>query len=828
MGSRPVQTSPRTAIKQGEKFQDKSSRPAVEQVSSTVDKREEKGPSSPTVVQQTSKQSTVNQETTEPAGPITPSSSNPPESKAEKAPQPEAAPSKDSKSANVKEDEMSWSPPPPEPPQKPLSFPLTGVDDSSQRNDNTNKVPFGAALTNKGPSFSGRNENESKEETALTNPNDPPFQSQVMKGQGHQYKKSTQYRYDRQQQPPQQQQQTPPQQTPPPTKSEPVHNESLNTERTQPQNTQSQSDNTPFGRRKSGGPPGGGRWGKTDRPPRRSEPHPSPMETEYEMAPNVDRSILNAEPKEHVKKFTNRSRLFIGGILNADEKLLKDMFIKFGEISELWLNKEKGFGFVKMDTRANCQRAIDHYNGQERMNTMVRVRFAAKNSSVKVTNLTHAVTNELLEEAFKIFGDVEHAVVACDERGKSIGWGIVDFAMKKSATIAIARCKEGLFMLCKSPIPVMVTELKEEDLEEGVVEKTMHKNVLYQREREDKPRFAMPGSTDYQIAMKWKLFLENARSEREMLEERLKAEKNQLENETENELIRFLEEQDHIRHQEVLRRQEEQRRVEDSRKQDYLRQQEMIKQENRRRNQSTRLQEELKRREESLRREGEMMPPREDRAYDRPYGQSEVSFGYSQDYEHGCSSEKNSDWQGSRKDWGNESAQGFGAGSGYPAQGRTTQSGYEDYPGYSTQSQHGDAFNKDKGISSQSQYGSGDQFRNESRHSGGGYGGYSSVTGATGAESYRDYGSAAHSSAGYQSDSGYGAGYGLTTSQALQNSADRSWTSQRQDQGYDGMFSGGMESAGAGGGYDRRRPHTDDWQAERIDYYAGLDKRRKL
>ncbi len=77
------------------------------------------------------------------------------------------------------------------------------------------------------------------------------------------------------------------------------------------------------------------------------------------------------------------------------------------------------------------------------------MRFAASSCSVKVTNLHTLVSNELLEEAFSQFGEVENAVVVTDERGKSLGYGIVDFARKAQAIAAIHRCKNEPFLLTR-------------------------------------------------------------------------------------------------------------------------------------------------------------------------------------------------------------------------------------------------------------------------------------------------------------------------------------------------------------------------------------------
>lgn len=79
----------------------------------------------------------------------------------------------------------------------------------------------------------------------------------------------------------------------------------------------------------------------------------------------------------------------------------------------------------------------------------MKVRFAASNSSVKVSNLHPVVSNERLEAAFAMFGEIEKAVVVTDERGKSLGYGIVDFTRKGFAQNAIRRCNEEHFLLTR-------------------------------------------------------------------------------------------------------------------------------------------------------------------------------------------------------------------------------------------------------------------------------------------------------------------------------------------------------------------------------------------
>lgn len=49
------------------------------------------------------------------------------------------------------------------------------------------------------------------------------------------------------------------------------------------------------------------------------------------------------------KKFAGRNRLYIGNIPNElSEDELHDLFKPYGETSELFVNKEKNFGFIRM------------------------------------------------------------------------------------------------------------------------------------------------------------------------------------------------------------------------------------------------------------------------------------------------------------------------------------------------------------------------------------------------------------------------------------------------------------------------------------------------
>lgn len=49
------------------------------------------------------------------------------------------------------------------------------------------------------------------------------------------------------------------------------------------------------------------------------------------------------------KKFNGRNRLYIGNLTNdVTEEEMKEMFAPHGEVSEIFINKEKNFAFLKM------------------------------------------------------------------------------------------------------------------------------------------------------------------------------------------------------------------------------------------------------------------------------------------------------------------------------------------------------------------------------------------------------------------------------------------------------------------------------------------------
>ena len=60
------------------------------------------------------------------------------------------------------------------------------------------------------------------------------------------------------------------------------------------------------------------------------------------------------------RKFTNRCRLFVGNLPNGfTESALRDVFIKYGEVSEIYLQSQRNFGFVRLVSLGDSESLVE-------------------------------------------------------------------------------------------------------------------------------------------------------------------------------------------------------------------------------------------------------------------------------------------------------------------------------------------------------------------------------------------------------------------------------------------------------------------------------------
>ncbi|XP_076864667.1 splicing factor, proline- and glutamine-rich isoform X2 [Brachyhypopomus gauderio] len=389
------------------------------------------------------------------------------------------------------------------------------------------------------------------------------------------------------QQPPPQppaQQQPPPQAGnagPPKIQSPPPKNVSLKPEPVTPQNQA----------RKNQQKPG---MGNGQRPGSSTNNEAQLARMHEEIHPQELKATLSLLRKPGEKTYTQRCRLFIGNLPNdISEDEFRKLFAKYGEPSEIFINQGKGFGFIRLESRALAEIAKAELDDVPMKGRPLRVRFATHSAALSVRNLSPFVSNELLDEAFSQFGLVERAVVIVDDRGRSTGKGIVEFATKPAARKALDRCNDGVFLLTSSPRPVVVELLEQYDDEDGLPEKLAQKNPNYQKEREQPPRFARPGTFEFEYSQRWKSLDEMEKQQRQQVEKNIREARDKLEAEMED---AYHEHQANMLRQDLLRRQEELRRMEEMHNQEMQKRKEM----------QLRQEEERRRREEEMMRQREM------------------------------------------------------------------------------------------------------------------------------------------------------------------------------------------------------------------------------
>ncbi|XDV34810.1 hypothetical protein PO909_004928 [Leuciscus waleckii] len=309
--------------------------------------------------------------------------------------------------------------------------------------------------------------------------------------------------------------------------------------------------------------------------------------------PQELKATLSLLRKPGEKTYTQRCRLFIGNLPNdITEAEFRKLFAKYGEPSEIFINQSKGFGFIRLESRALAEVAKAELDDIPMKGRPLRVRFATHSAALSVRNLSPFVSNELLEEAFSQFGVVERAVVIVDDRGRSTGKGIVEFSSKPAARKAIDRISDGVFLLTSSPRPIVVELLEQYDDEDGLPEKLAQKNPSYQKERDQPPRFARPGTFEFEYSQRWKSLDEMEKQQRQQVEKNIREAREKLEGEMED---AYHEHQANMLRQDLLRRQEELRRMEEMHSQEMQKRKEM----------------QLRQEEERRRREEEMMRQRE-------------------------------------------------------------------------------------------------------------------------------------------------------------------------------------------------------------------------
>lgn len=272
--------------------------------------------------------------------------------------------------------------------------------------------------------------------------------------------------------------------------------------------------------------------------------------------------LLDLPPVDETDaKFSGRNRLYVGNLTpDVTEEELTELFLPYGEITEIFMNMEKNYAFVRVDYFSNAEKAKRELDGTSRKNRILKIRFAPNATALRVSNLGPFVTNELLYRAFEVFGPVESAKVQVNERGLSTGEGIVEFKNKPSATAALKHCTEKCFFLDSSLRPCFVEPYTYQDNNaDGLSEKLINKKIPeFLKSRQNGPRFADVGSFEHEYGQRWKHIHEMYKQKAEALKRDMVMEEEKLE--AQMEFARHEHEIEQLREQLRMREQDKDRK----------------------------------------------------------------------------------------------------------------------------------------------------------------------------------------------------------------------------------------------------------------------------
>eukprot|EP00899_Mesostigma_viride_P005612 jgi/Mesvir1/15051/Mv14703-RA.1 len=197
----------------------------------------------------------------------------------------------------------------------------------------------------------------------------------------------------------------------------------------------------------------------------------------------TDRARDGREPQ-----FTN---VFVKNLdLSVDNDKLKEMFSKFGEVSNVIVmcdneGKSKGFGFVNFKDHEAAGRAIDELNGKPvgangkelycgraqkkaEREASLRAKFEAlkqerlqkyQGVNLYVKNLDESIDDEKLRQEFSSCGTISSVKVMRSDKGVSRGFGFVCFSSPEEATKAVSEMNGR--MLVGKPLYVALAQRKD-------------------------------------------------------------------------------------------------------------------------------------------------------------------------------------------------------------------------------------------------------------------------------------------------------------------------------------------------------------------------------
>ncbi|CAK6447729.1 unnamed protein product [Pipistrellus nathusii] len=118
------------------------------------------------------------------------------------------------------------------------------------------------------------------------------------------------------------------------------------------------------------------------------QPPPSAVPANGQQASSQNEGLtidLKNFRKPGEKTFTQRSRLFVGNLPpDITEEEMRKLFEKYGKAGEVFIHEDKGFGFIRLETRTLAEIAKVERDNMPLRGKQLRVRFACHSASLTV------------------------------------------------------------------------------------------------------------------------------------------------------------------------------------------------------------------------------------------------------------------------------------------------------------------------------------------------------------------------------------------------------------------------------------------------------------
>jgi nucleolysin TIA-1/TIAR len=168
------------------------------------------------------------------------------------------------------------------------------------------------------------------------------------------------------------------------------------------------------------------------------------------MSPGSGGGFRRAAPEP------NKRALYVGGLdQRVTEEVLRQIFETTGHVQNVKIIPDKNargynYGFVEYDDPGAAERAMQTLNGRRVHQSEIRVNWAYQSNTTSkedtsnhfhifVGDLSNEVNDEVLLQAFSVFGSVSEARVMWDMKtGRSRGYGFVAFRDRPDAEKALS------------------------------------------------------------------------------------------------------------------------------------------------------------------------------------------------------------------------------------------------------------------------------------------------------------------------------------------------------------------------------------------------------